>query len=94
MIIVGYIEPFTLKKDNTMQLVNEVFVLLTNYTLFCFSDFVPKPDAKKAIGWMLVAITCLNIVVNIGIMIVESIIKAMRYLKLRLLRHEALKKLN
>jgi hypothetical protein len=88
-MIVGYIEPFTSKRDNTMYFVNEGFVLLTNYTLFCFIDFVAKPDAKVYIGWTLIAFTCANIAINLGLMIAENMIKASKYLRLKYLRHLA-----
>ncbi len=77
-----------------MQLFNEAFVLLTNYTLFCFTDFVPSPVGKSAIGWTLIAITCLNMAVNMGKMIGDNCIKAARYLKLRYLKHTAMKRYN
>jgi len=62
---------------------------LTNYTLFCFTDFVAEPGVKVYIGWTLIAVTCANIAINLGLMIAENMIKASKYLRLKYLRHLA-----
>ena len=40
MIVVGEFPPFTDKTQNKMELINEFFVVFTNYHLFMFTDFL------------------------------------------------------
>ena len=47
MMLVGYIPPFKEKILNKMELLNEAFVLLTNYHLFTFTEFAPDVDARE-----------------------------------------------
>ena len=51
MLLIGYIEPFRLKSDNYMLLMNESFVMLTTYNLICFTDFNPSHYAKFKMGY-------------------------------------------
>ena len=59
-------------------MINEGFALLTIYTMFCFTDFVPDTFGKNAIGFVLVGITCANIAVNVGKMTFEKVNEAIR----------------
>ncbi len=81
MILIAEIKPFTSKQILVMQLINEGFALLTIYTLFCFTDFVPDDFGKNVIDFVLVGITCINIAVNVGKMIVEKVTQVMSYSK-------------
>lgn len=44
---------------------NEFFVLLTNYNLLCFTDFVLIPDDKFTMGWVMIGVTIVNIAINL-----------------------------
>lgn len=37
---VGWYQPFKLILTNRIELINEYFILIANYHLFCFTDFV------------------------------------------------------
>jgi hypothetical protein len=43
---------------------NEFFVLLINYHLIIFSDWVPDGSARETMGYSLISITLLNIAIN------------------------------
>jgi hypothetical protein len=47
LVIVGYLWPFRSNVTNKMELFNEVCVLLTNYHLFLFTDFLQNPDIRE-----------------------------------------------
>lgn len=61
---------------NRLEIFNETSVLLVSYHLYYFTDFIDDPVLKYEIGWMIIAVTLLNIVVNIGV-IVWLVIKSL-----------------
>ena len=67
MILVGYVPPFKDKVLNQMELLNEAFVLITNYHLFTFTEFVSDVDARENMGNSLIGTKSLNILINIGV---------------------------
>ena len=46
LIVVGFVPPFKEKIMNRIELVNEFFVLLTNYHLFTFTEFLPDIELR------------------------------------------------
>ena len=46
LIVVGYVTPFKERILNNMELINEAFVLLTNYHLFTFTDFLADIETR------------------------------------------------
>jgi len=67
IMLVGYVPPFKQKILNRMEMFNEAFVLMTNYHLFTFTEFSPDVYARENMGNSLIAVTILNLVVNIGV---------------------------
>lgn len=65
IILIGSIEPMVNRTSNGMLLMNEFFVLLTNYNLLCFTDFVASPDAKSTMGMVMMYVTGVNIAINL-----------------------------
>jgi len=49
-----------------MLLINEAFVMLNIYVQITFTDINRDPEAKVVMGNVLIAITVLNMAVNIG----------------------------
>jgi hypothetical protein len=85
LVIVGYLWPFRSNVANKMGLFNEVCVLLTNYHLFLFTDFLPNPDLREKIGLSLIVVTCMSILVNLGTVTISILAAIIRKLKLSLL---------
>lgn len=50
-----------------MELMNESFILLTNYHLFLFTAFVQDIAAQELVGQGLIVATCMNFVLNFGV---------------------------
>ena len=46
MMVVGYVPPFKSRIMNNMELINEAFVLITNYHLFTFTNFLPDIETR------------------------------------------------
>jgi hypothetical protein len=78
MMLVGYIPPFKEKILNKMELLNEAFVLLTNYHLFTFTEFAPDVDAREFMGTSLIATTIINLLLNIGVISFSTVSISMR----------------
>ncbi len=81
----GYTEPFVSRVSNRMDLVNEYFVLLTMYQLFCFTGFVVDPETKSTIGLILITLTCLHVAINLSVMAGCNLALVARRLKLKYL---------
>jgi len=82
----GYTEPFVSRVSNRMDLLNEAFVLLTMYQLFCFTEFVIDVEAKSLVGLILIFLTCLHVAVNLGVMAGCNLALAARKIKLKYLQ--------
>ena len=73
IILIGYIPPFIERIMNTMELINEVFVLILTYHLYTFTDFTPDVQTREEVGKSLIAITILSIVTNFGVVTLNNI---------------------
>lgn len=61
---------------------NEVFVLLTTYHLYQFTDFMTDLNMRSNIGTSLIVCTILNVVLNLGIVVLTTSALTARKLKL------------
>ena len=57
VIVIGYKRPFKEANRNRLELLDEGFIMLLMYHIFCLTDFVPDLGTKRyigysAIGWM------------------------------------------
>jgi hypothetical protein len=70
-VLLGWIQPFSLLLTNYIELINEFFILLANYHLFCFTDFV-GPLGKEFMGNSLIYVSLLNFSISIGSVLLQS----------------------
>ncbi len=70
-IFIGWFQPFKLIITNRIELINEFFILIANYHLFCFTDFV-TPLGKEAMGLSLIYVTMANFIISIGVVLIQS----------------------
>ena len=63
---VGTQEPFKDRIKRILQLFNEFLVLVINYHLLCFTNFVDDPLASEYLGYSINGVTCLFIAINLG----------------------------
>ena len=64
--IVGTQEPFKDRVKRIMDLINEFLVLVLNYHLMCFTNFVIDPYAREYLGYSMTVVTCFFIAINLG----------------------------
>ena len=55
---------------NMQESFNETIVLVAAYPLVVFTNFVSDEGMQLNVAWFLVGLICLNIIVNIGALIV------------------------
>ncbi len=97
VMVLGLASPFSNKLENNMLIVNELFMLISNYHLFMFTDFLPSPDSRQKVGLSLSVTLCACVFLNLGVISLNNIFLAMRSLKLRYLQlkqRKALRKHN
>lgn len=69
--------PFALR----MELFNEVTGILSLYTLFLFTNFVPDPSARSELGYVYIAILIFNFSVHILFLLITMCLNCKRYAK-------------
>lgn len=82
MLVIGFTDPYSSSASNKMELLNEAFVLVSTYHFYEFTDFMVNVSVREVIGQSLVVITCLNVLVNLGVAFITSLIEGIRKLKL------------
>ena len=71
IIIVGTQEPFAEKVKKSLDLFNEFIVLVINYHLLCFTDFLSDPDMREYVGYSMIVVTSVFLAINIGFALVR-----------------------
>ena len=69
-----------------MELINEAFVLVTNYHLFTFTDFLSDIEVRQQMGTSLIVTTVFNLLINLGVISGVTLALSARKLKLRYLK--------
>jgi hypothetical protein len=62
--------PFIDKLSNYMEMFNEITIMGCAYTLFLLTDFMPETKRQYNVGYGLIAITTLNVIVNMGVIFI------------------------
>jgi len=69
-----YVRPFKSKLQIYMEIINECFILTAVYFLVIFSEFVPNAKVRYNMGWGLISILSLQLLINIGVIVVNLIL--------------------
>jgi len=73
IILQGQINPHPTKGENIRNLFNETFLLTLVYHICIFTPWTQSADVKYSAGWSMSVITALNLVVNIAILLFQSV---------------------
>ena len=73
-ILFHAINPIKSRVIYNLEMFNEVCILLCIYHHFCFTDFVPEPEARYVMGQSLVNMTLFNLGANMFFM-VQSVVR-------------------
>jgi hypothetical protein len=94
IIIVGTQEPFKDRIRRSLDLFNEWIVLVINYHLLCFTNFVSDPTAREYLGYSMTAVTCLFLVINLGYALTGILSKSCKRVKYWCIRTKIQRKQN
>ena len=86
LIVVGFVPPFKERILNNMELINEAFVLITNYHLLTFTEFLSDIETRQHMGTSLIVTTVFNLLINLGVISGVTLAIFSRKLKLRYLK--------
>ena len=62
--------------------------MLATYGLILFTEFVPSPDARYKVGWVIVGITGAILSLNISVMVFTGVKGALLKCKLKKQRYD------
>lgn len=85
IMVIGEYPPYKSISQNNMEIINELFVLFTNYHLFLFTDFLTDVNRRGNVGTSLVITICACILLNILVVVVSNGTIILRKLKLKYL---------
>ena len=66
-------KPFESKIENTIEIFNEITILICSYHLFLFTDFVQDETISYNAGWSFLCFVAANVFVNMAISYYETI---------------------
>jgi len=72
VIILGRIEPFSVKSKYHYEMFSEVILMLIMYHLICFTPFVPDVEVRFPLGYSVSGLICLHLAVSIFLILKES----------------------
>ena len=81
MIYSCNVKPFTDKKMNYIDMFNEWTIMLMAYATIPYSDFLADPYFKYQIGWLVLGGFLLNLFINIGFIVLMTLINIFRKIK-------------
>jgi len=66
-----------------MELINEAFVLLMTYHLYQFTEFMTDLPNRSLVGKSMTVLIISNVLINIGVVVVQNMFLTARKLKLK-----------
>jgi hypothetical protein len=67
-IYIGNYRPLITRQQNRLEIFNEMIVMMSTYTMFCYTDHNPNLNWQYRVGWFSVGLVCLSIAVNVCLM--------------------------
>ena len=82
LMMVGLAEPLPTPFENKQEVYNNFTILVLQYCLLCFTEFVPKAETRYNMGYLMILLTIQNIVISLVFIAVPPI----RMIRLRIKR--------
>ena len=79
----GSLRPFKTPIDNNIELFNEFMILVVFGHLICQTDLVIEMKARSISGWSLIACLCLQILINMAVIVYLDTTTFLRWYKIR-----------
>ena len=81
LISSGYFNSFTETSQKHNDFFNEIVIVLTLYTVMCFTGFVPESLLQFNVGYVSCALVVGHLLINLSIMVMGSVNKLILKLK-------------
>jgi hypothetical protein len=81
VIYTSIARPFIDDSDDYLDIFNEFSIMGLAYACVMFTDFLDDSEAKYEIGWACVFLFGVNLVVNIGFILVKTVISLVQMLR-------------
>ena len=75
------VQPFIDDSDDILDIFNEVCILVLCYMSVTYTAFVPDNKTKYDIGWIAIAIFGINLLSNLGFIIIKTIMHLVKMWK-------------
>ena len=63
--------PFAKNRFNLIELLNEIYILISVYFTLCFTSFIPEPGTKSSLGECFMWMSIIVLLVNITLIVFE-----------------------
>ena len=70
LIYQGYWRPYLQWEQNSLQLLNETFILLASYFNLLYTDYLPDRGVRYLLGWVNISLIGIMIGVNLLYLVV------------------------
>ena len=89
--VIAEAKPYHKSSDTYLDLFNEFSTLVVNYHLMLFTEFVPDVDTRELIGTSLIAFTCGNLGINLGLILRNTLKLFYNTMRMRYARYKLVK---
>jgi len=87
------VKPFEQRFKNLLEIFNETCLLIASYMTILFSPMIDDVDLQYNIGWFLTALVTFQIVINMTVMVVQTIKTLIIMMRKLISRIEKLKRI-
>lgn len=83
VVYTGLANPYTTKEKLFFEQFNECFIIIINYHMMCFADFVQDDWTRGIVGWSMMATVGFNLIINMMYIIVGSVKDSYKNIRLK-----------
>ena len=87
-IYVAAIRPYKMRQQNNREIFNEYFIFNASLSMTVFTNWVPEVENQEFIGFILIGITIFVIVINLGIIIFQSLKSLVKHMNDKYTEHQ------
>jgi len=93
IVFIGHARPMATPGRNRIEMFNDIFIVISMYHFFVFTEFVPKPQNRYYLGYSCCICVLLNILGNLGLLLFDTFSKVTFQIKYRRLKKKLSKNL-
>jgi hypothetical protein len=70
--LIGNVQALHTPERRNLEYLNEIIIMLVLYTIICFSQFVPDPEARYMMGFVCIVIVASHLLINLWLISFKS----------------------